>query len=505
MKMARIILFLLVLMTLVPAASAQTGGEENPSGDATPTAQAVVPSSQSIQLNTPLTVSLDGATPVLLNYKAGTGEVVTISVRSLEPNNAVDPIIAVLDASGSVVAENDDHRTSRTDLAPRDSLIEGLTLTDAGRYTLQLTVFEGAGAVEVLLSNEGGTLNNLSNQGNQGGSDEIIEDTIQDGGMFSYDFSATAGEVLTVTVRATDNVLDPQTSILDSEGERLAYNDDHTSGDSSLGPYDSQIADFEVPATGSYTIQVTPFNAEGGAFELTISRGGGGQPQTDPTPVATGETEVINESIDPNDVYTHAFSARAGDVYTITAQATSDGFDPRISLYFDNSYVIDNDDYGTNDPSLQITDSRLYNVIIQETGEYELDVRGYQDSAGNFTLTLERVATGAPTGIPDEQIELGSVRAGQSYTYSFDAEAGDYVTISARGLSFEFDAYVALLDADGTVLINNDDHGGGSAELAFYDARIPNFFIEASGTYTVEVTGVGGSVGTFGLTIGTLR
>ena len=96
MKMARIILFLLVLMTLVPAASAQTGGEENPSGDATPTAQAVVPSSQSIQLNTPLTVSLDGATPVLLNYKAGTGEVVTISVRSLEPNNAVDPIIAVL-------------------------------------------------------------------------------------------------------------------------------------------------------------------------------------------------------------------------------------------------------------------------------------------------------------------------------------------------------------------------------------------------------------------------
>jgi hypothetical protein len=192
-------------------------------------------------------------------------------------------------------------------------------------------------------------------------------------------------------------------------------------------------------------------------------------------------------------------------VYTITAQADTSDFDPRISVYLNDSYVMDNDDYGSTDPAMKSTDARVYNLILTESGSYEVDVRGYQNSSGDFTLTLDRVATGAPTSAPDEHVELGTVAAGDTYSFSFDAQAGDFVSITARYLTQGFDPYITLMDASGTVLMDNDNEGSVYGDYAYYDAKIPNFHITETGTYTVEVSGVDGSGGSFGLTIGTLR
>ena len=132
-------------------------------------------------------------------------------------------------------------------------------------------------------------------------------------------------------------------------------------------------------------------------------------------------------------------------------------------------------------------------------------MRGYKDSAGSFTLTIDKVATDAPTGLPSEQVVLGTVKSRETFTQTFEAQAGDYVTITARALTTDFDPYVALVDAAGTVLIDNDDHGTSSATLGFYDSWISNYHITADGTYTVEVSGSTDVAGSFGLTIGTLR
>lgn len=474
MKFKRLIPALLLTFALVPVAYAQTtsGGASNPPAQSTISAG-------SISLNTPVIVTLSGSDPVTLDYKASTGQTVSITARSLEADGEIDPILSIIDAEGDVVADNDDHRTSRTDLAPRDSLIADFTFNDNGRYTIQVVPFEAAeGDVEVLIT-DGSVSPSTDIQEDAPaepvGNDVVVEDEVPDDETFSYDFDASEGAVITITVRETDGQLDPKIVLLNSEGTQLAENDDHSSDDASLGPYDSQIAEFTVPASGTYTVEVTGFGGVGGSFELTIAFGGSGSPQnTNPPNNNSGNTEVVEESIEAFDVYRYSFEAEAGDVYTFTVQALSDDLDPTLGLYFNNDYLIDNDDYGSTDSDLQGTDSRLYHYIIQESGEYELDVGGYQDSAGDFRLTLERVATGAPVGAPDEQIELGTVDSGRTYSYSFEAEAGDYVTVSVRGLSFRFDAYVSLLDENGTVLLNNDDHGGGSAELAFYDAQIPN-------------------------------
>ncbi|MBZ0171000.1 MAG: hypothetical protein K8E66_01335, partial [Phycisphaerales bacterium] len=225
-----------------------------------------------------------------------------------------------------------------------------------------------------------------------------------------------------------------------------------------------------------------------------------------PTQAPAESRDVVEGTIDPNGVYTYAFTAEAGDVYTITAQATSSYFDPRIAVYLSDTFIADNDDYGTTTGDLQTTDARIYDLLITEGGRYEVDVRGYRDSAGDFTLTVERVATDAPTGLPTERVELGSVTGGETYSLDFDAEAGDWVTISVRGLTRDFDSYVALVNADGTVLLDNDDNGSAFlGALGFYDSQITNYHITTSGTYTIEVTDVGGAGGSFGVTISTLR
>ena len=499
-----LLIFTVLILAAHPAAYAQTTS----SGDESPSAQT---SDGSITLNEPVMVTLSGSDPVTLDYEATGGETVSITARSLEAEGEIDPILSVLDADGDIVADNDDHRTSRTDLAPRDSLIDDFTFPDDGNYTIQVTAFEEAeGDVEVLITDDtGGTKNETEapeTSETTDGEDITVEDEVPDDDTFVYEFEASEGEVLTITVRETDGQLDPKVALLDENGELLAENDDHASNDSSLGPYDSQIAGFAVEASGSYTIEITGFGGVGGSFEMTISREGGSSGQnTNPPNTNTGDTEVIEDSIDSFDVFTHTFDAEAGDMYTFTVQAISDDFDPVVSLYLDNNYLIDNDDYGSNDSDMQTTDARIYHYIMPETGEYELDVEGYQDSEGDFRLTIERVATDAPTTPPDELIEVATIDSGETYTYSFDAEEGDYVTISVRGLSYNFDAYVALLDENGTVLFNNDNHGGGSARLAYYDAEIPNYIIEESGTYTIEVSGMTDVDGTFGLTVGILR
>jgi hypothetical protein len=517
----RVIAFLLILfvlsLSLVPAALAQTGGEESPVG--TPETPVNGPA---LRLDTPVTVELAGTTPVNLSYKTAGGETVSISVRSLEAEGILDPTVSVMDANGATLASNDDHRTDRTDLTPRDSLIESLDLPAAGRYTIQVAGVDATvtGNVEVLISSAssqsepapGPSLDTAQGQAELQGKDINISDTVPPDKPYTTTFPASEGDVITITVKATDNQLDPKVSLLDSTGAELANNDDHDSTDSSLGPYDSQILNFTIPKTDTYTVSISGFAGIGGTFDLTIGSGGGGTNNTNPTPSPLNPTQApaedrqfINGTVAAGDTYKYDLQAQAGDVYTITVQSTTQDFDPKVSIYLGDTYIIDNDDYGSSDSTLQSTDARIYNWIFQEDGKYELDITGYQSTAGSFNLIIDRVATGAPTGTPSDQVELGSIQSGDTYSYDFDAEEGDWVTITVRTLTKGFDPYLSLLDADGTVLLNNDDNGSGYGDYAYYDSLIRNYYISSSGTYTIEVTSVGDTGGSFGVTISTLR
>src|SRR5262249_33979144 len=82
--------------------------------------------------------------------------------------------------------------------------------------------------------------------------------------------------------------------------------------------------------------------------------------------------------------------------------------------------------------------------------------------------------------------------------YTFNATAGQPVVISLN--STDFDTYLYLLDATGSVIAQNDDSApGGSSRIP---ANSGFFILPASGTFTIEVTAFSGSgVGNYALSL----
>ncbi len=93
----------------------------------------------------------------------------------------------------------------------------------------------------------------------------------------------------------------------------------------------------------------------------------------------------------------------------------------------------------------------------------------------------------------------------EPYTRTFDAQAGDVVTITASGLQLEADTQITLLAPDGSTLAENDDRDTPSFALGDYESQIADFAIPADGTYSVQVNDPYGGTGTYLLTINIQR
>lgn len=476
-------LYVLLLLLLIPFGVAAQGGTLSP--------------------NTLLIVEMTDGKPIQLSYLAVGSEVVTVYVRSLEDANQLDTTLEIIAPNGASLAENDDHNTDRMDLAQTDSLIADLPLVAAGEYVIIVDTFSGVaqGSIEVLLTTTATAQPPTAEPNTNGGQgSEIIDGTVAQGDVFSYEIGATAGETITITVVGI-NGFDPRVSLNDSKGRTLAENDDHGTGDSTIGRFDSRIADFTFAAGGSFTIVISGYDNTGGDFTLEIVRGGEQPVIEDGT-----DFQTLQETVNPNEAYAYELNVEAGDVYTISARSLDDALDTIIAIYDQaDNLIAYNDDHGDPSADLARFDSRVTRWIVAETGRYFVEVSGYQGGGGEFELTLERIAQNAPTNAPDETVYTGDSTGQSAFDQTFSADAGDWVTVSVRGLSGNFDPYVALIAPDGTVLAENTDHGQRTVTLAFIDAQIANFPISASGDYTVSVLSEDGNPGEFAITVSILR
>jgi len=180
---------------------------------------------------------------------------------------------------------------------------------------------------------------------------DTLELTLEDSdGALLAAFNASEGDEVTVTMEAED--IDPYLVLFGASGALVAQNDD-------ADGLNSQIADFEVPADGTYFILATTFSNRNNsliessdelAFTLTVE--GNTQPASESEDgfsyysytTTIGETlELIIDEVQP--AYFVTFEGAEGDELTINAPSEDNELDTLMML-FDASgkrFAVDDD------------------------------------------------------------------------------------------------------------------------------------------------------------------
>lgn len=99
----------------------------------------------------------------------------------------------------------------------------------------------------------------------------VVTGELQAEGCYQHDLILKRGDRVTLTARAVGErtMLDPTLSLLDADGYRLAYNDDHDTDDPTLNVLDARITDVPIRYEDTYTVAVETYRGFGN-FELTI-------------------------------------------------------------------------------------------------------------------------------------------------------------------------------------------------------------------------------------------
>ena len=183
----------------------------------------------------------------------------------------------------------------------------------------------------------------------------------------------------------------------------------------------------------------------------------------------------------------------------ISVRLESEDFDPMLRIGHAPYGTFDELAVNDDGPSMGL--NALLNFTAPRTGTYYVHVLSVDGEHGAFTLLAEEAAplaapvpvtAGAPVDgelTEKSAIGMGSVRADR---YGLSAQSGQAYEISL--VASDFDAYLAVYDANGQELATDDDSLGDlNASLVF----IP----EADGEYIIEARGLSDSAGTYTLSV----
>jgi hypothetical protein len=192
------------------------------------------------------------------------------------------------------------------------------------------------------------------------------------------------------------------------------------------------------------------------------------------TPITCGQT-ITNaiSAVGESDIYT--FNASAGEVVTLSAHSITGTLCAAMDVYDPASTWIGSVD--CNIPfTFRVTTSGSYTVYVYDGGPSE-----YYDT-GTYALTLQ--FRSGRCGMPiscGQTITNNITFPSQIQAYSFEANEGEAVMLSAHSLTGGLCAAVALYDPAGNSV------AGVTCDIAFRDPAI----LTTNGTYTVFVSDAG--------------
>ena len=419
-------------------------------------------------------------------FSITTTESLLITLNSEE----FDAYLRVLDANGSAVVTDDDggngtNSRIRQSFGPGTYRVEATSFdtgeSGAYEFTVRLATNPVAGVIQV-----GQTVNgNLSGtSGRSVGCDACFAD------LWQFDVSST--QTLVIALASTE--FDSYLRVLDSNQVTLSSDDDGGDGT------DSRLVRSFTP--GTYFAEASTYDAgESGAYALSV--GATAAPVAQPISVgqtASGNlTSSAGRSVGCGGCFAdlYQFTLASGQTLEIAMNSTAMDTFLRV-LNSDFEAVISDDDSGGG------TNSRIAHSFAP--GTYILEASTFDaGEAGAYTVSLLAVAAG-PSLVP---INVGAEASGDITSLSGRsttctdcfANLHEFTVSSEQTLVIElssaaFDAYLRVLDSNGTIVASDDDSAGN------LNSRVIHTF--AAGTYRIEVsTFDAGESGPYSLTVGT--
>lgn len=443
--------------------------------------------SQRITLGETREGTIDASAPVVsYTFEAAEGD--TVRLRLVSTSGDLDPTLVLLDPQGIEIARNDDES-----FTVKDAFIER-TLPADGVYTILATRYREeqggtAGTFRLSLEIAETVLSSIT-------LGETVNGALDDATYEQrYTFEGQAGEIVTIDMNAAGSALDSVLILLGPNGEQLIENDD-----ASTNTRDARIAGYTLPESGTYTIVATRYEQQSGdtsgRFTLTLSEGSADVGVTEVTTVS----DTINDE-QPGLIYTYT-TTNTQEVVTFDLVATSGDLDPLLIVISpDGREIIRNDD--AEEGTLN---SRISNLPLDEVGEYSIIatrfLQGSGTTSGTFDLTVSAGVRGAAVGGTFSQfMEWGDTlsgrieRSNQQDIYTFYAEAGDRVTLSATAESGNLDPVLILTDNYGNEIARNDD-----AHANTKNSQLTDIELTVEGYYTVIVMPYEGT-GTYQITL----
>lgn len=414
----------------------------------------------------------------LFAFDGRAGDVVTIGMRATEGD--LDPYLVLVNEFGRGVAFSDDEGVGNS------ALIEAQRLAEDGRFFIIATRFgheQGSttGFFEITLSKIGSAT--PSGSALQYG-DSVIGQ-IQDVEPQSiYYFFGQRGDVVNVRMIRTSGNLDAWIDLADADGRILISGDDDPSA---VGSLDAGIVNFRLPETGAYIIQATRYgNITGntsGSFVLSVDSipiTERGRSFSDAVLLDYGGS--LAGSIDdevPQLFYT--FEGLRGDAISINMQRTAGNLDVVMILLNSQQQELARDDFG-------IQRAEISNYLLPETGIYYIMITREDFSEGQTEGDFEIDLAGR-SSLQDGTVEvfyeasiIGTIDDNVPFqTYTFEGEAGDFITIRMDATSGDLDALLTLFQDDKQIAF--DDDGGEGTNAAIVSFRLPE-----DGEYRIEAS-----------------
>lgn len=406
-----------------------------------------------------------------------------ISITLSPTGGDLDPLLAVLDADGTVIITQDDGNG-------RGVRLDALRIPRNGRYTLIVTRF--GGPLGTTIGEFTLTLERVGVSSDSGSSlryNDTILNTITDAvPALYYTFQAQRGDILDIRMQRTSGDLDPLLQVINRDAVVLAASDD-IPGSSTL---DAAVEGLVIDADGTYAIIATRYGEAAGdstgSFILTLTEtdesGLGNTLQTAQALVdgLPTEGELNNDRFER--FYT--FEARENDLVTVQMERVSGSLDAFVAILDENLREVGADDDGGGGQNAALTD-----FLIPADGLYYVKATRFGgpegSTAGRYRLRLDFGGGAFEAAPADAQpILYGSTITGRiddetpQALFAFFGQQGDAITVALNRGDGNLDPVVSILGENLQPLITDDDSGGNQ------NARIDRYVLSRTGVYYIR-------------------